>query len=157
MTVDTRRCFTIYCTRSTLATSTSARCRRQRPLAEQAAYSRKGVDRLVEEACSTARTPCQRGEPGFSECANINTIDERFEGLDHYIDHHNDQELRRLGSMAVKRRLAKDGRRRQGSPDDGRGSTTSGVWWPLLADLRTAFEQRHGAQTWLDPDRTEWD
>ena len=123
-------------------------------LAEQAAYSRKGLDLLVEKACNEAVVPCQHNDcPGFSH--NIGYDDGR--GFDSFIDHHPDQELRRLGSLAVKRRLSDwgcvtgDATRKQ-----IKGVRGTGIDWPPLQELRQKFEAKHGKQQWLNADATEW-
>ncbi len=99
-------------------------------LAEQAAYSRHGVDLLVEKACNEAVAPCSHGSvAGFS----ISSGQESRYGLDYFIDHHFDRELSRLGALKVKRALVKDwgcvtgkaARVTQG------GSQVSGVAWFL--------------------------
>ena len=129
-------------------------------LAEQAAYSRKGLDLLVEKACNEAVVPCPHSEwAGFSD--NIGHSDPKGyddrKGFDYFIDHHPDQELRRLGSLTVKRRLKKDwdcvtgdATRKQSG-----GVRGSGIDWPPLQELREKFEARHGKQQWL-ADVTEW-
>src|SRR5262245_50809933 len=70
--------------------------------AEQAAYSRRGVDLLVEMACHEARVPCPVPQhPGVSDCGGY----EGGEGFDYFIDHHADPELKWLRSLSIKRRL----------------------------------------------------
>ena len=62
-------------------------------LAEQAAYSRRGIDLLVEMACNTAHVPCQdQDRTGFSTTTGY----EWRSGFDYFIDHHADRELSRL-------------------------------------------------------------
>jgi Mesyanzhinovviridae DNA primase len=57
-------------------------------LAEQAAHSRRGIDLLVETACSHARVPCQTdGAPPYF--SNTSGYEER-RGFDYFIDHHPD-------------------------------------------------------------------
>jgi DNA polymerase I-like protein with 3'-5' exonuclease and polymerase domains len=124
-------------------------------LAEQAEYSRKGVDGLVEKACSEGYVPCAHFTwPGFS----VSTGQEDRQGFDHFIENHADRELRYLGALRTKRQLCKEWgcmsgnstRRRDG--DD----RINGVQWPPLQQLRALFEQRHGPQDWLNPDIVEW-
>ena len=52
-------------------------------LLEQAAYSRKGIDLLVEKACNEAVVPCAWGNPGFSVCSSS---DDRY-GFDYFVEH----------------------------------------------------------------------
>jgi len=124
-------------------------------LAEQVAYSRKGVDGLIEKICSEGRVPCPHLEwPGFSVS---NGYDKR-DGFDHFIDNHHDRDLRDLGALKVKIQLRRhwgclsgdDAKRRDG------GTMIYGVKWPPLNELRARFIERHGPQDWLCPDVTEW-
>ena len=128
-------------------------------LAEQAAYSRKGLDGLVEKVCSEGVVPCayRYDWPDFSIAADDdNSSDEK--GFDTFINTHPDRELRNLGALRVKNRLRKewgcktgnDARRRNGSV------LVHGIQWPPLKELRAKFEQRHGPQEWLHPELEEW-
>jgi hypothetical protein len=124
-------------------------------LAEQAEYSRKGVDGLVEKICSEGYVPCAHlAWPGFS----IATGQENRKGFDYFIDNHADQELRRLGALKVKNQLRKDWRCMTGDSARRRdgGDIVRGVRWPALQELRALFVERHGPQNWLNPDATEW-
>ena len=131
-------------------------------LAEQAAYSRRGVDLLVEVACSEAVVPCQHETlPNISICSQYKN--EHFfecDGFDHFINHHSDQQLRSLGALRVKRELAKEWGPGFITGDHARSSMNGqqrrGIMWPPLSDLRSKFEDKYGKQTWLDPDATEW-
>ena len=128
-------------------------------LAEQAAYSRKGVDLLVEIACNDAIAPCQNGAPaGVSVCADVAiSTGHRRHGFDSHIDHHTDRELSRLGSLKVKRRLAKEWGCITGNAArvTVHGTQRHCVIWPSLADLRAKFEAKYGKQDWTH-DVTEW-
>jgi hypothetical protein len=124
-------------------------------LAEQASYSRKGVDGLVEKVCSEGYVPCAHFFwPGFS----ISSGYENRQGFDHFIDNHVDNELRHFGALKVKRQLCKDwdcvtgrnARRRYGN------ATIHGILWPSLQELRARFMERHGPQDWLNPDIDKW-
>ena len=124
-------------------------------LAEQVAFSRKGLDGLVEKVCSEGRVPCPHLEwPGFS----VSNGNEKRESFDCFIDNHPDRELRDLGALKVKIQLRKqwgcmsgdDAKRRDG------GTMVYGVKWPVLSELRARFIERHGPQDWLHPDVTEW-
>jgi hypothetical protein len=122
-------------------------------LAEQAGYSRRGVDLLVEQVCNEAQVPCQIF--GHPDCSLTN-IDPTVSGtLDYMLSKSNDRELQK--PLTVKRRLSADWGCRSG--DDARiwnGSRhVSCIQWPALADLRELFVKRHGPQTW-GADATEW-
>jgi hypothetical protein len=124
-------------------------------LAEQAAYSRKGVELLVETACSTGRVPCSYFNlPEFSDCTGY----ENRRGFDYFIAHHSDKTLAHMGALMVKRRLADDWGCITGQDARKRvdGNQRSGILWPPLAELRAKFTQRYGAQTWLEPDAVDW-
>jgi hypothetical protein len=124
-------------------------------LAEQAAYSRKGVDALVEKACSEAVVPCRYKAGNFS---GVDHADDNC-GFDYFIDHHPDRELARLGSLTVKRRLTADWACITGKAARMTvyGKRKSGVVWPELKDLRTKFEAKHGQQNWLNQEVTAWE
>jgi len=124
-------------------------------LADQAEYSRRGLDGLVEKVCNEGRVPCAHFSwPGFSES---NDRDFR-KGFDHFIDNHPDPKVRGLGSLAVKRQLRKvwgcksgdDAKRRDGP------AMVAGIKWPPLEELRRLFVELHGPQDWLCPEITEW-
>jgi hypothetical protein len=122
-------------------------------LLEQIAYSRKGVDLLVEAACNEGCVPCCI-YPGFSDCND----GYMRRGFDYFIEHHSDNELRHMGALTVKRRLAnewgcitgKASRKQEG------GQRIHGVLWPSLAELRAKFATKYGQQQWLCPDVTDW-
>lgn len=124
-------------------------------LAEQIEYSRKGLDGLIEKICNEGRVPCAYDRwPGFS----VSNGYEVKQGFDYFIDTHHDRELRDYRSLKVKRLLRRDwgcisgddAKRRDGD------AMIYGVKWPLLADLRMRFVERHGQQEWLHPEVTEW-
>jgi hypothetical protein len=125
-------------------------------LAEQAEYSRKGLDGLVEKVCNEGRVPCAHSSwPGFSQSNGYGVTQE---GFDHFINNHSDPELRRLGDLKVKRLLRQDwgcvagddAKRRDGN------SMVYGIKWPPLEELRQRFVERHGPQDWLHPEVPEW-
>ena len=122
-------------------------------LAEQIMHSRKGVDLLVEKACNEAIVPCQ-GWPGFSICTDT----DKQRGFDHFVDHHGDRELVRIGALGIKRELHKKWGCITGSATRKQiaGSRVYGISWPDLADLRASFEARFGAQEWLNPAAQQW-
>jgi len=124
-------------------------------LAEQVELSRKGLDGLVEKICNEAAVPCPHPEwPGFS----VSTGYEEREGFDFFIANHPDRELRDLGPLKIKRELRKnwncksgdDARRRDGD------KLIRGIKWPQLSELRELFVARHGPQTWLHSEISEW-
>ena len=125
-------------------------------LAEQAAYSRKGVDLLIEIACNEGRVPCP--DNNYPHISWVTGRDPRAPGFDYFIEHHSDRELARMGPLMVKRRLVKDwgcvtgktARKQKG------GQRTYGIVWPALADLRAKFVAKYGPQEWQHPDTTEW-
>jgi hypothetical protein len=123
---------------------------------DQAAYSRKGVDLLVEIACNEGRVPCVHNQ--YAHISVVTGRDSRAPGFDYFIEHHRDRELARMGPLMVKRRLAKKwscitGRdaRVQAS-----GHRASGIIWPDLADLRAKFVVKYGPQEWQHPDVEVW-
>lgn len=126
-------------------------------LAEQIAYSRKGIDLLVEIACNEAQVPCQHYL--WLDFSRTNGTNSRDPGFDHFINHHADRELARLGSLTVKRRLAenwgcitgKSARKRQGN------DIVHGILWPSLLELRAKFVEKYGEQKWLNSEATEWE
>ena len=128
-------------------------------LAEQIAYSRNGVDLLVEIACNEARVPCAHYKwPNFSDCSDH--LDQRNvlrRGFDYFIEHNADQELARMGSLTVKRRLHDDwncvtGKGARKQIDKLR---IQGIVWAPLQELRARFEKKHGKQEWLS-EAEEW-
>jgi Family of unknown function (DUF5906) len=125
-------------------------------LIEQAAYSRKGVDLLVEIACNEGRVPCPHNE--LAHVSVVTGRDPRFPGFDYFVEHHRDQELSRMGPLMVTRRLAKDWGCVTGKAARTRqeGERVSGIIWPDLADLRSRFVAKHGPQTWLHPEEEVW-
>src|SRR5262249_31909066 len=124
-------------------------------LAEQAAYSGKGIELLVETACNEGRVPCQHQRwPGFSDCAG----QDKQRGFDYFVDQHSDHELRRLGALAVERKLKSDWGCKTGKASRrtfGR-QRTHGILWPPLPELRARFQARFGKQKWLRPLLDEW-
>ena len=124
-------------------------------LAEQAGYSRKGVDGLVEKVCSEGCVPCAHFEwPGFS----ISNGYEERKGFDYFIDTHTDRELHYLAALKVKNQLRKEWRCMTGRTTRRRtgGVEINGIQWPPLQELRALFVERHGPQDWLNPDTSEW-
>jgi hypothetical protein len=130
-------------------------------LAEQGAYSRRGIDGLVEKVCSEGVVPCAHIDkwPDFSVAADATFYPRNEKGFDTFINTHHDRELRNLGDLRAKNILRKEwgcltgnnARRR-----DGSSCPIYGVQWPPLQELRAKFVQRHGPQEWLHPEIEEW-
>jgi hypothetical protein len=125
-------------------------------LAEQAAYSRKGVDLLVEIACNEGVVPCHQYQyPNVSITAGR---DHQYPGFDYFIERHSDRELAYMGPLMVKRRLADEwgcttGKRARKQND---GERVGGILWPSLKELREKFEKKYGPQQWQHDDVEEW-
>jgi len=124
-------------------------------LVEQAALGRRGVDGLVEEACSYGRVPCEHWLwPGCT----VTSGTESGLGFFVYIDNHRDRELSPLGAHKVIKRLVKKwnccalGQQR----DPSSGKRITALKWPSLEDLRKLFVERFGEQEWLHPEVSEW-
>ena len=123
-------------------------------LAEQAAYGRRGIEGLVEQVCHDGRVPCEHHTwEGFT----VTSGEEERTGFYHYINMHNDREIKGKALMVV-RRLGKEWgcttgihRRESGTEDRTRGFS-----WPDLSELRARFEERFGKQAWHNPDVTAW-
>ena len=119
-------------------------------LAEQAAYSRRGIDGLVEEACNTARVPNGHALwPGFT----ITSDDD--ESFKIWLSRTRDQELTRMSPLTISKRLCKDWGCVSEQRRDGTGRK-SGLHWLPLADLRARFAKKHGLQEWQLAGVTEW-
>ena len=120
-------------------------------LAEQAAYSRRGIDSLVEEACNTARVPNEHPKwPGFTV-----TSDQYEEAFKFSLTQARDQELARMSQLMITRRLCKEWGCVSQQRRDG-AVRTSGLQWLPLADLRERFIKKHGPQEWQLANETEW-
>jgi hypothetical protein len=123
-------------------------------LREQARYSRKGVDLLVETVCNDGRVPC--AVDGHPDCSATNSDPTVPGSLDHMLSNSHDRDLQK--PLTVKRRLISDW--------DCKAGDNARIWnghhhvaciqWPALSDLRAKFEQRHGPQSWDRADVTEW-
>jgi hypothetical protein len=133
-------------------------------LREQAAYSRTGVDLLVEKACSEARVPCcgrWATHAKAEELANFTLCSNELdrEGFDHFIDHHPDPVLKRYGSLRVKDLLKNEWgciTGKQARRNDG-NTRMSGIVWPALAKLREMFVRKYGPQHWHNDEATNWE
>jgi hypothetical protein len=125
-------------------------------LAEQAAYSRKDIDLLVEIACNSARVPCAyyKDYPDFSQTDGQS----HRSGFDYFIDHNVDRRLAQMGALMVKRRLVSDWGCVTGK--DARRTIArdrhTGIVWPPLEELRAKFEKKYGKQDWQEKDETKW-
>jgi hypothetical protein len=126
-------------------------------LAEQARYSRKGVDALVESVCNDARVPCEiGGAPGCSRTGDMVLHASELRTLDHFLANSKDRELQK--PLTVKRRLCSDWGCKSGDAARIWNGTrhVACLQWPALADLRELFVKRHGPQTWDSAGVTEW-
>jgi hypothetical protein len=124
-------------------------------LEEQKAYSRKGVDLLVEKVCNEARVPCQY----YSDYPEFSRGNDYWDhGFDAYISRNADRELSRMGALAVKRKLRDEWECTTGKPSRKivDGKRESGVWWPPLTKLRALFVAKFGEQAWLCPKDRKW-
>jgi hypothetical protein len=126
-------------------------------LAEQAAYSRKGIELLVEKACNEGCVPCAHPEhPELS----YNTEPGPYAriGFDDFIGRHSNRELAYMGPLTVKRRLVKEWGCMTGKSvrKQSNGVRVHGTMWPPLPELREKFEKKFGPQEWLYPRITKW-
>jgi hypothetical protein len=123
-------------------------------LREQARYSRKGVDLLVETVCNDGRVPC--AIDGYADCSSTNSDPTVPGSLDYMLSKSNDRDLQK--PLTVKRRLISEWGCMAGDHTriwNGNRHLAC-IRWPALSDLRAKFEQRHGPQTWDRADVTEW-
>lgn len=125
-------------------------------LRKQIAHGRHGVERLVEEACSTGIVPCPSHRlPGYTLVGDY----EDRRGFDWFIANHPDSELKRLGALRVKLALKKWGCAiGQGARKHERanGPVVRGIEWPVLSELRARFVELYGPQEWESPNATDW-
>jgi hypothetical protein len=124
-------------------------------LLEQIAYSRRGVDGLVESVCSTGRVPNEHPNwPGFTVTSGA----EDGHGFEVTLSKSKDLELSRLSAITVTKRLGKDWgcvavqKRESGNVN----IRTRGIQWPPLDELRARFIAKFGPQEWQITDQTEW-
>jgi hypothetical protein len=119
-------------------------------LAEQAAYSRKGLDGLVEKACSEGVAPCayRSDWPDYSIATDDNAV-RHAKGFDTFINTHPDREIRNLGALRVKNALRKewDCKTGDGTRKTDLGRTVHGIQWavakgPAEEVRRTAWPAR---------------
>jgi len=82
----------------------------------------------------------------------------RKKGFDYFIDTNPDRELRDLGALKVKRELCKNWACKSGDDAQRRDGDKliRGIKWPQLSELRELFVARHGPQTWLHSEISEW-
>jgi Family of unknown function (DUF5906) len=117
-------------------------------LRDQQARSRKGVDALVEDMLMNGQVLFSHDEKPWI-C--ITTGKDRNRGFDHYIESQAHLDLRRLGSLRVKNALRKEWGCKPYHGHIGR-HMVRGFEFPTLADMRAAFEKKHGAIAWpTDP------
>jgi hypothetical protein len=130
-------------------------CPKTEALARQMAHGRRGIDRLVEEACSTGIVPgASHTNPGFS----LNGSVAERTGFEGHVDR--DPDLKRLGTLAIKYRLRDDWGCEIGEKarkrEHAKGLPLRGILWPTLSELRAKFVALHGQQQWANPDAIEW-
>jgi hypothetical protein len=123
-------------------------------LMEQAAYTRHGIDALVEDACSAGVAPCGHSYwPGFTCSAGEY-------GFDDLINRSADRELKTLGARRAKLKLKNEWGCVIGElaarHEKGSNLKVYGIAWPALDVLRAAFIKRHGETIWESPNVTEW-
>jgi hypothetical protein len=133
-------------------------------LAEQAEYTRNGVEGLVEEVCNMGRVPCAHHEwPGFTITGSPYEEDlglRKIVVFKEWLGKSKDRELReRLSPLMIARRLVKEWgckaeRRRESGTEWA--NRVNGLWWLPLGELRQRFVERFGPQEWQHPDVVEW-
>ena len=124
-------------------------------LLEQIAYSRRGVDGLVEAVCNTARVPNEHPSwPGFTVTSGA----EEGHGFEITLSKSKDLELARMSALTVTKRLCKDwGCVAERKRESGNARIrTYGIQWPPLDELRALFIAKFGPQEWDIADQTEW-
>ena len=107
-------------------------------LLEQIAYSRRGVDGLVEAVCSTARVPNEHPSwPGFTVTSGA----EEGHGFEVTLSKSKDPDLARMSALTVSKRLCKDwGCASEQKRESGDASfALQGIQWPPLIELRQRF------------------
>lgn len=130
-------------------------CPKTDALNKQKAYSRRGIDAIVEDACNTGLPPCHHHRiPGYSITSDVGDRN----GFDSWIGRHPDREVSKLGGLKVKRALKEEWGCTCGKPAQKRDGhmILNGIVWPDLPIVQAAFEKKHGKQNWLRPDLTEW-
>ena len=134
-------------------------------LAEQAAYTRNGIEGLVEEVCNVGRVPCPHfAWPGFTITGpySIDSHGSEYSSFKEWLSKSKDRELReRLSPLMITRRLCSEWgcvaeRRRESGDEEKWTHRTNGLQWPPLPELRQRFVERFGRQQWQHADQIEW-
>ena len=103
--------------------------------------SRQGIDRLVERLAEDGVLPSS--DVAYSNVA-ITTGEEKGEGF-YYQARRIVPELKYIGSIVIKKTL-----KSEWGCEDWKSGYRRGIKFPLLAGLRTKFDQKHGAQDWSE-------
>ena len=117
----------------------------------QRARTRHGIDAFLEEVCHEGRLPW--ADATYPDVAITSGAD-RGRGFDHYISVKAAREFNRMTAGQVKNELKKWGCTPFREPT---GSRRTGIRFPSLADLRKAFEDKHGRVEWRTAEINEWE
>jgi hypothetical protein len=117
-------------------------------LATQKAYSRRGIDRLVEILAHDGVLPCaDASDPSIT----ITSGEDRNEGF-YPAARKLSPDLKHLSSKIIAVSLQDNW-----GCSRWKSGYQRGIQFPALADLRDRFDRRHGQQAWpAEPDPTEW-
>jgi hypothetical protein len=117
-------------------------------LASQKAYSRRGIDRLVEILAHDGILPCTDGsDPSIT----ITTGEDKGEGF-YPAARKLSPDLKHLSSKIIAVSLQKDW-----GCIRWKSGYQRGMRFPPLADLRDRFDKRHGKREWpIEPGPAEW-
>jgi hypothetical protein len=120
-------------------------------LRDQQERSRQGVDALVEEMLVDGRVLFSHDSKPH---VCITSGKEAGKGFDHYIESQSPSDLRRLGALRVKNALKKNWGCKH-FHNRIASKHVAGIEFPPLADMRAAFEARHGKVDW--PAANDWE
>ena len=117
-------------------------------LASQKAYSRRGIDRLVEILAHDGILPCaDASDPGIT----ITTGEDKGEGF-YSAARKLAPDLKHLSSQIIAVSL-----RKEWGCTRWKSGYQRGIQFPPLPELRDRFDKRHGKQEWpVEPGPTEW-
>ena len=117
-------------------------------LASQKAYSRRGIDRLVENLAYDGILPCTAGS---DPSVTITTGEDKGEGF-YPAARKLSPDLKHLSSKIIAVSLQKDW-----GCIRWKSGYQRGIRFPPLADLRDRFDKRHGKQEWpIESGPAEW-
>jgi hypothetical protein len=116
-------------------------------LAQQKQFSRRGIDQLIEIIAQEGALP--NAHARYPNVA-VTTGEERGQGFWAYV-RKLVPDLKHQSSAAIMNNLKKNW-----ACDRYKSNSTRGVRFPPLAELRRLFDDRHGEQSWPDP-QAEWD